>query len=123
MFYVLDTNILIGFLSGDKKIAKWIFEHKSDFLIISFITKIEILSLKDLNNDKIYDIEKFLDVFHNVNIDEEIIKLSSALRRNNLLTLGDAVIAATAISRKSVLITNDKNLAKKVKNLIEVASL
>ena len=53
MRFLLDSNILISFLNGDKKIADWIYEQKEEagWLAISFITKIEVLSFKGLKND------------------------------------------------------------------------
>src|SRR3989344_5460477 len=122
--HLLDSNILIGFLNGDKKIIDWIFKRKSagDTLCISFVTAIEVLSLKTLKDAEIEDVEKFLNSFYQIFINDEIISLASALRRKHVLTLGDAVIAATAISRKFVFVTNDKLLTKKVNKFLEVIS-
>ena len=60
--YLLDLNILIGYLNGDQEIIDWIISQKTDdaFLNISFITSIELLSLKTLKDSDIEDIEKFL---------------------------------------------------------------
>lgn len=123
--YFLDSNILIGFLNGDKKIVDWVLKRKSagDTLYISFVTAIEVLSLKTLRDGEIGNVENFLNSFHQIFINNEIVSLSSALRRKHILTLGDAVIAATAISRKFVLVTNDKLLTKKVNKFLEVISI
>src|SRR3989344_4834464 len=96
--YLLDSNILIGFLNGDQKIADWIFlaKKENNFLFISFISSIELLSLKELKDSDIEKIEKFLSSFHEVGASQQMIKLSAALRRKGLLTLGDAIIASTA---------------------------
>lgn len=126
MSYLLDSNILIGFLNGDKKIANWIFNEKDyDYinLNISFIAKIEVLSLKTLKENQIEEIEKFLNIFQEIYINSEIIKIAAAMRRKNFLTLGDAIIAASAIYRKLILVTNDKKLAFKLKDLIDVVSI
>jgi len=123
--HLLDSNILIGFLNGDRKIIDWIFKRKSanDTLYISFVTAIEVLSLKTLKDAEIEDVEKFLNSFYQIFINNEIISLASALRRKHILTLGDAVIAATSISRKFVFVTNDKLLTKKVNKFLEVVSI
>jgi len=126
MRYLLDSNILIGFLNGDKKIIDWILERKREnkfSLSISFISKIEVLSLKELKNGQVNELEKFLNSFYMVYLSDEIINLSAALRRKNFLSLGDAVVVATAISNKLILVTNDKVLIKKVKNFVEVLSI
>jgi len=123
--YLIDSNILIGFLNGDKNIAKWILDRKKDkdSLYISFITSIELLSLKSLKDSDVDKILDFISNFNEINATPDIIKLSAILRRKNLLKLGDAIITATAIYRKSILVTNDKILAKKVSKFIEVISI
>jgi len=123
--YFLDSNILIGFLNGDRKIVDWILNQKSSggSLYISFITAIEVLSLKTLKDAEVESVEKFLTSFHQILINDEIVTLSSALRRKSILTLGDAIITATAISRKFVFVTNDKLLTKKVNKFLEVVSI
>jgi len=126
MRYLLDSNILIGFLNGDKKIIDWILERKREnkfSLSISFISKIEVLSLKELKNGQVNELERFLNSFYMVYLSDEIINLSAALRRKNFLSLGDAVVVATTISNKLILVTNDKVLIKKVKNFVEVLSI
>ena len=126
MRYLLDSNILIGFLNGDKKIIDWILERKREnkfSLSISFISKIEVLSLKELKNGQVNELEKFLNSFYMIYLSDEIINLSAALRRKNFLSLGDAVVVATTISNKLILVTNDKVLIKKVKNFVEVLSI
>lgn len=90
---------------------------------ISDITKIEVLSFKKLTDIQVKDLEDFLNRFSRVQISNEIVSLAAAIRRKNLLTLGDAVIAATAISHKSKLVTNDKLLIKKLKGLVETVSI
>lgn len=123
--YLLDSNILIGFLNGDKKIADWLFKQKENnsLLMISPIVAIELLSFKELIGEKLEIAEKLVYSFNSVSVSEEVINLTGALRRKNILKLGDAIIVATAISRKLVLVTNDKELVKKVNKLIKVISI
>ena len=125
MAYLLDSNILIGFLNGDQKIAKWIFEQKQNgsSFTISFISAIEVLSFKGLTSEKLEIAQKFVHSFSAYYVGEEVVNLSAAIRRKNVLKLGDAIIAATAISRKLTLVTNDKQFAKKVNKFIEVISI
>jgi len=125
MTYLLDSNILINFLNGDKKEIDFINDAKKDneFLGFSVISKIETLSLSGLKEEKVQDIENFLDLFNESHLSNDIALLSAQLRRNLKLPLGDAIVLATAISRKMVLVTNDKILTKKAKNLVEVLSI
>ena len=123
--YLLDSNILIGFLNGSQKEINWIMAEKQNgsFLGYSIISKIETLSLYNLSEDKIQEIEKFFNIFNQAYLSDEIVSLSARLRRNLKLSIGDAIVAATAISKRATLVTNDKVLVKKVKNLVNVLSL
>ena len=123
--YLLDSNILIGFLNGSQKEIKWVMAEKQNgsFLGYSVISKIETLSLYNLSEDKIQEIEKFFNIFNQAYLSDEVVSLSARLRRNLKLSIGDAIVAATAISKRATLVTNDKVLVKKVKNLVNVLSL
>ena len=127
MLYILDSNILIDFLNGDKKIGDWMNNEKSNSVMfpfaISIVGKIEVLSGKSLKESQVIELEKFLSNFDSISISDEIVGLAARLRREKVLTLGDAIIAATAIIRKRILVTRDKSLSKKVSNLVEVLSL
>jgi len=87
------------------------------------ITKIEVLSLKTLARHQIEEAEKFLETFRVVNIDNDIVHLASALKREGFLSLGDAIIAASAISNKLTFVTNDKTLRSKTEKFTEVISV
>jgi len=122
--YVLDTNILIGHLSGNVSVKEWIKNHlKSEYLAISTISKIETLCFPDLKEDDLYEVEKFVDLFNEVSLLGNVASIAIKIKRNINLSLADSIIAATAISRRAVLVTNDKILAKKVKKFIEILSL
>src|SRR3989344_1585943 len=122
--YVLDTNILIGHLSGNVSVKEWIKNHlKSEYLAISTSSKIETLCFPDLKEDDLYEVEKFVDLFNEVSLLGNVASIAIKIKRNINLSLADSIIAATAISRRAVLVTNDKILAKKVKKFIEILSL
>jgi len=122
--YILDSNILIGHLSGDVSIKEWINDHiKSEYLAISTISKIETLCFPGLGGNDLYEAEKFIDLFSEVSLFGNVASIAIKLKRNTDLSLADSIIAATAISKQAVLLTNDKTLAKKVKKFVEVLSL
>ena len=121
---ILDTNILIGHLSGDVSIKEWIKNHiKSEYLAISTISKIETLCFPELKGDDLYEAGKFVDLFSEVSLFGNVASIAIKIKRNTNLSLADSIIAATAISRQAVLVTNDKILGKKVKKFVEVLSL
>jgi len=125
--YILDSNIVIDFLNGDKRIGNWMNKEKSSSglfpFAISIVGRIEVLSDKKLTEKQAIELEKFLDAFDSFSISDEIARLAAMLRREKVLTLGDAIIAATAIVRKRTLVTRDKSFSKKVKNLVEIISI
>lgn len=124
--YLLDSNILISYLNGDAKVKEWI-KSKIGFksLFISTISKIETLSFPGLTGENLYEAEKFTDLFSEINLFGEIISITTNLKRNTNLSLTDSIIAiaATAISKRLTLVTDDHALAKKVKNFVSVSSL
>lgn len=125
--YVLDSNIIIDFLNGDKKIGDWMSDEKSSHTLFPFamsvVSRIEVLSDKSLTAGQVVELEKFLDTFDLCSISDETIRLAAMLRREKILTLGDAIIAATAITKKCTLVTRDKSFFKKIKNLVEILSI
>lgn len=121
--YVLDSNILIGHLAGDPTIKEWIKNHLgSEHLAISTISKIETLSFPDLRGGDLYEAGKFVDLFSEASLFGDAVSVAIKLKRNTSLSLADAIIAATAITRQAVFVTNDKALAKKVKQFVEILS-
>ena len=125
MMYLLDSNILINFLNGSKREVDFITNAKkgNEFLGFSVISKIETLSLSGLKEERVQDIENFLSLFSESHLSNDVVLLSARLRRNLKLSLGDAIVLATAISRRMILVTNDKTLIEKAKNLVEILSL
>jgi len=122
--YILDSNILIGHLNGSASIKKWIRENiEKGELRISTITKIEVLSFPALSDENLYEAEKFLELFHEIGLFGDSASMTAAIKRNTDLSLADSVILATAISRKMTLVTNDKILAKKAIDLVEILSV
>ena len=93
-------------------------------LSVAFISRIEVLSMAELKDSQVKQIEDFLDTFRvDLFLSNSILTTAAALRRKKHLTLGDAMVAATAIVGRMTLVTNDKKLAKGVKDLIPVLSI
>ena len=126
MSYLLDSNILIDFLNGRKETYSWVMEQRKlgSNLSVAFISRIEVLSMAELKDSQVKQIEDFLDTFRvDLFLSNSILTTAAALRRKKHLTLGDAMVAATAIVGRMTLVTNDKKLAKGVKDLIPVLSI
>ena len=126
MYYLLDSNILIDLLSGREETYSWIMDQRKSgsILSVSFISKVEVLSLGGLKDSQIKQIKDFLNTFEiNRFISNDILDTVAALRRKKLLTLGDAMIAATAIVSRMTLVTNDQKLLRVTKDLVPVLSI
>ena len=119
MSYLIDTNVLIELLRGNKKVAEFL-ENLEKPLFISGITEIELLSGKECKQKSKKDrVVELILLFEKINPDNEINQLAAELRREFNVGLIDAIIAATAFREKLILITLDKDFLK-VKNKIKV---
>lgn len=101
---VLDTNILLYFLSGDPNVSKFFYEYNP---IISFVTELEILSSPEISpNEKLF-IRNFIKditvIKYSDDHKEDIIKI----RAKKKLKLPDAIIASLAITLGVPLVTAD----------------
>jgi len=112
--YLLDTNIVLYILGGNKTIAEYL--HLKS-LYISVITEIELLGYKDLTSQQEKQIRSFLSQFRIIYIDDAIKAEAIILRKQYGLKIPDCIIAATAISLGLPLITADKQF-KKVGHLL-----
>ena len=110
---VIDTNILIAYLDGQKDVVEAIQTWKSrNPLFISSITRLEMLALAKLTRAEIFEIKSFLDNFISVPLDDGLAETAADLRRNYKLDLADAAIIATAINNRLPLVSRDKKFQK-----------
>lgn len=112
--YLLDTNIILYILSGNKTLADYL--HLKN-LYASIISEIELLRYKDLTSAEEKSIKGFLSQFRVIYIDDTIKNEAIFLRKQYGLKIPDCIIAATAISLNMPLLTADKQF-KKVNNLL-----
>ena len=113
MKYLLDTNAIIYLLKG--KIKQLPISNDDDILI-SFITKIELLSYKGVAEEE-KKIGELLSYCNILLIDDDLINKTIDIRRNHGLKLPDAIIAASAIKKGAVLITSDGGITNKMTDL------
>ncbi|WP_313930304.1 type II toxin-antitoxin system VapC family toxin [Nostoc sp. FACHB-133] len=107
----LDTNVVLYFLGG-----RLVNPLPSGQYFISVITEIELLSYPSLSLKEETQIIDFLNKITVVGIDNNIKKLTIAIRKQYKLRLPDAIIVASAKSLNATLFTNDIRLA----NLTEI---
>lgn len=112
--YLLDTNILIYLLKGERGINTLIDKLSEEKFIISIVSRLEFLLGIEKNSFPLNDAENYLDRFENIILDKEIVKVAVnfASKFKNKLKFKDLIIAATAVSKKKTLITADKDFEK-----------
>ena len=103
---VLDTNAVIYLQKGQLEAPLPPGEY-----LISAITEIELLSFAGLDDMQRSWLQRLIDDLEVVEIDWAIKQCAITLRRSHRLKLPDALIAATALTRDAVLLTNDGQLA------------
>jgi len=110
MKYIFDTNAVINFVcdTGDFSILKEI-----DDFFISFIE----LSVGYRTKEEEHIAGLFLDKINKIMINNEIIIKTIDIRKRYGLKLPDSIITATAITENAVLITSDKEIIKKAKDM------
>ncbi|PKL15502.1 MAG: hypothetical protein CVV49_21075 [Spirochaetae bacterium HGW-Spirochaetae-5] len=113
MNYLFDTNALIYLLKGKSKQLPITDE---DNILISFITKIELLSHNSSSEEK-KNINKILDNYNMILIDDDLINRTVDIRKNFGLKLPDSIIAATALRENATLITSDSQIIKKAPDM------
>jgi predicted nucleic acid-binding protein len=101
---LLDTNIVLYLLSGDKVLADLLFGKK---LYLSFINQLKLLGFKGIVRDQYTEINKFIKECIVIDINEEIKNKVIELRRTTRLKLPDSIILATAQYLNIPIITSD----------------
>lgn len=90
---VLDTNICLYLLNGDRQLATMLEEQP---LRISQITRMELLSFAGITKDELKRVQVFLESWPVEPIHPPIEELAIRIRRKYRFKLPDSIIAATA---------------------------
>jgi predicted nucleic acid-binding protein len=104
---LLDSNIII--YAADPRyvfLREFIRVHVP---VVSIVNYIEVLGYDKLSEEQKVYFEEFFDCTHILPIDYVIAKKAIALRQRRRMSLGDAVIAATAIVYAHTLVTRNIN--------------
>jgi len=114
--YLIDTNVLIDAQMGrlPNKGLDFLATVINENFIISFITLIEYLGYKAISKSS----EEFISLADVIFIDSPIIQSCIDIRKNYNIKLPDAIIAATALVRGLILVTNNEKDFDPIHNLI-----
>lgn len=90
---ILDTNIILYALQWNEE-AYTIIAEKS--IVISVITKIELLWYHKINQNEYMNIKELLNTFQVIPLDESITQWTIDIKRKYNTKTPDSIIAATA---------------------------
>ncbi len=105
--YLLDSNILIYYLEGQKEIGDFV-DSVKPLAFISVVSVTELLAKPKLTKEEISLVENFLDEFTVLDLNTNIAKEAANLKRNYNLTFPNAILAATAKLYDLSLVSKDK---------------
>lgn len=121
MKIVVDTSILIDYLRGGKRGAKFIEEIEGNIeLFVPTIVIFELFSGKSSTNPLIASrILKLLSFFQRIDLDEKIAKIAGSLYRdiNRTLQVPDYLIAASSLEIGASIVTLNQKHFEQIPNL------
>lgn len=104
---ILDSNIIIYAHQPEHfQLFKFLKENESK-LCVSAITQIEVLGYHKLKKVEREFYNHFFNAIKILPIDEQVIHKTIELKQERKISLGDAVIAATAIINQLPILTNN----------------
>ena len=108
---LLDSNIVIYMHSAGSDSEVAVNTVAAQVVAVSAISRVETLGFHEIGREELEALEAFFAVVATFSIDDEIIDLAATLRRRHRrMSLGDAIIAATAVSHGLHLVTrNDRD--------------
>jgi predicted nucleic acid-binding protein len=101
---LLDSNIIIYATEPEYDMVRSFLAQQQQ-PIISIISKIEVLGYHQLTRDKQQKLELFFNSFPILPLSDTIIEQAIQLRQQRKMSLGDALIGATALIHKYTLVT------------------
>jgi len=103
---LIDSNIVIyGAQPGYQYLRDYLAEQS---IAISKVSLVEVLGYHQLEKAEKAKLENILAACHQFAVDDPIIARSIALRQQKKMSLGDAIIAATALLNELVLVTSNE---------------
>ena len=105
---LVDSNIIIY---GSKPDYQFVRDYLAqEAIAVSKVTLIEVLGFHALEEEERQKLEQLFDSCYQYGINDETIEQAISLRQQKKMSLGDAIIAATALQHKLLLVTaNEKD--------------
>jgi hypothetical protein len=86
-------------------------------IIISAVTKIEILGWHNATEKQLEPLNSFMEMINILPISESVIEKTIAIRQTKKISLGDAIISVTALTHNLVIITRNTSDFKNIEGL------
>lgn len=109
--FVLDTNAVVSLLNGNREMAAQL--EAAVYVGISIVTYLEFLAFDGLTDDDRKNFKQFCSRVEIVPLthNDDLAERALVLRTRHRLKLPDAIIGATALCRKAIIITNDSHFS------------
>jgi predicted nucleic acid-binding protein len=109
--YLIDNNVISNYFAGlfSEKSMVFIADVIDQIPNLSVITEIEALSWINRDKNKEAILQAFIKEANILYITPDIVNECVSIRRGKKIKVPDAIIAATAIVHKMVLITSDSD--------------
>ena len=116
--YLLDSNVIIGYLAGKipQDGMKIVSEMVDQIPNISVISQIEVLRFNDIPENEA-TLERFINASVIFPLSGNVVKRTIELCKQNKIKLPDVIIAATALTEGFTLVTRNTNDFKKIPKL------
>ena len=111
--YLLDTNALVALMAGNAGLLSLI--KQADWLGVSVINAIEFLSFSGLSAADKTLFDEFISRIEVVNLDYDdapLMDYITEVRKSKSVKLPDAIVIASALINKAVVVTNDAHIHK-----------
>ncbi len=114
--YLIDTNVIIDNF-GNKLPEKAKIMLYGIALIVSAVTKIEVLGWINATKEQLKPLYDFMEIANVLPINEAVIEKTIAIRQTKKIALGDAIIAATALVYGLVIVSRNTSDFKNIEGL------
>lgn len=117
--YTVDTNAIICYLKGDLATNKLFDDiiNSGARIYVSTVTELELFSLPSLTNEEARAIDAILATITVIPLDSRLARLAGEIRRLYRIKTPDSIIAATALSTGTILITKNIRDFKNIEGL------
>lgn len=113
--YILDTNAVIYYLSGEERVVELITDaqDRGVAIYVPTVVRLELLSKRDMSVGERAAILTFLESCRYVYLDITIADVAADIRRLHNLKTPDSIIAASALFTGATLLTrNEKDFGR-----------